>query len=301
MQNKNDSILDRQTYEAVCEEADRMLRESDTLGVFPTSVKQVLLTANVEEVYGPILDASFLDTMREKARGVLKSAVDKVLGLLDSVARLIFVDRTILKVRQDFIRLHEAGHAYMPWQDQTYTIIEECKKTVSPDIADQFDVEANVFASEVLFQRDAFINEASDYEFGISVPKELSNKYGASIYASIRQYVSKNYHCCIVLVLNNPEPITGEGFRSSVRRIISSTKFDQSFNSVKWPSYFTPNDILGKFIPVSKRRMSGPFNYSLIDDNGDNHEFIGEVFTNTYQIFILLHHNKSLTTSRIIL
>ena len=48
------------------------------------------------------------------------------------------------------------------------------------DVADLFDREANVFATEVLFQLDNFINETNDQEFGIFVPVRTSKKYGAS-------------------------------------------------------------------------------------------------------------------------
>lgn len=300
MLKPNDSILDEIAYRNVCKEADKILAESDSLGIFPTPIDQILHVAKVEEVPDKVLDASFLDSMKDKAQGALKSALKKVLGLYDAVSRLIFIDRNVMRVKQDFIRLHEAGHAYMPWQDQAYLIVEECSGTLSSDVADQFDVEANVFASQVLFQNDAFINEASDHAFSISVPRDLSKKFGASIYASIRQYVAKSYHCCTVLVLNSPEYIPGDGFRASKRRIICSERFLSQFPADAWPAYFTSRDEIGKLVPHNGRKMSGKRTLGLTDNNGELHEFVGEAFTNSYQVFVLLHKAKALTASRII-
>ncbi len=61
-----------------------------------------------------------------------------------------------------------------------YAVVEDCKLSLDPAVADQFDREANVFASEVLFQLDGFITEARDHDFGIGVPLKVGKKYGAS-------------------------------------------------------------------------------------------------------------------------
>src|SRR5690606_18053903 len=99
--------------------------------------------------------------------------------------------------------------------------------------------EANVFATEVLFQLDSFIEEAADHDFGIRVPLKLNKKYGSSAYAAIRQYVSKNHRDCAVLVLNPPEVLPGDGFRASLRRSVLSPSFKAKFE-LDWPSWFTP-------------------------------------------------------------
>ena len=282
-------------------EATRMLRESDTLGFFPTPIEQILSTAKVKEVKDQVLDESFLREIRYKVSNSLKSALKKVLGLFDAVSGLIFIDKSLYIKKQNFIRLHEVGHAYMPHQSSMYKVVEECDYTLSPDVADQFDVEANVFASEILFQNDTFINEAVQSEFSIQVPLKLSKKFDASIYASIRQYVSKHYLCCIVLVLNTPEFNFGDGFKSTFRRLESSPKFKLMFSKQVWPEHFTANDPIGEMIPIGGKRMSGRKQLPLTDDNGTIHEFTAEAFTNTYQVFILMHLNSALTTTRIII
>jgi Zn-dependent peptidase ImmA (M78 family) len=109
--------------------------------------------------------------------------------VLDAVARLVYIDRTVLVVKQTFLKLHETAHAFMPWQRDLYRVVEDCEKTISPEMSEQFDREANVFASEVLFQLETFTEEAAGYDFGILVPVKLHSKYGASIYSAVRRYV----------------------------------------------------------------------------------------------------------------
>lgn len=297
----NDSQLDYQSYLAVQAESKKILYEADAIGIFPTPIDQILHAAKVEELEEQVLDQSLLSEIRHKFSDSLKTALNKVLGLFDAVSRLIFVDKSLYIKKQNFIRLHECGHAYMPHQNQMYKAVEECEYTLSADVADQFDIEANVFASEVLFQNDAFINEALQSDFSIRVPMKLSKKFDASIYASIRQYVSKHHHCCTVLVLNQPEMCSVKGFKATLRRIETSEKFKNEFSEKKWKAYFSPDDEIGQLIPLGNRRMSGRKQIPLRDNNGVLHEFTAEAFTNTYQTFILMHHNRALASTRIIM
>lgn len=156
-----------------------------------------------------------------------------------------------------------------------------------------------LFAAEVLFQLDTFAQEAEQKEFSILTPVGMSKKYGASVYASIRQYVSKNLRACTVLVLNPPELVEGDGFRATYRRSVPSPSFLELFGVIEWKDYYTPDDEIGAIIPVSKR-MSGQHLIALHDRNGDRHECIAEAFTQGHQVFILIHAVRTLTAFSII-
>src|SRR5207249_2541404 len=135
-----------------------------------------------------VLAEGFLGSMRRKAESSLKSALSKVWGLFDARDRLVFIDRAVKAAKQVFLKLHETAHAVLPWQRNLYAVVEDGEQELDPDIAELFDREANVFATEVLFQLDTFAEEAAGYDFGIGVPLKLSKKYGSSAYAAVRQY-----------------------------------------------------------------------------------------------------------------
>ena len=250
-----------------------------------------------EDVLG---NPGFLARMRKKAGGALRSALSKVMGIFDAKAGEIFIDRTLHLVKQTFIRLHESAHAYLPWHRPMYSVVEDCAHSIDPDVAELFDREANVFASEVLFQIDSFITEANDHPIGIFVPVKLSKKYGASIYSSVRQYVTKNHRTCAVLVLEPPELIPNDGFRAALRRPVYSETFNQQFSDTTWPDYFTPDDKIGEMVPVGSRRASGKRLLELVDNNGDRHECLAEAFTQTYQVFILIYVVRALTARTVL-
>jgi IrrE N-terminal-like domain len=285
----------------VRKEAERALREAGVLGVLPTSIHQIMAVANVEEVKEDVLSPGFIARMRVKAGDALKRAVSKVMGLFHATAGLIFLDQTLMAVKKRFVGLHESGHGFMPWQRPMYAVVEDCEKSLDPEAAELFDREANVFASEVLFQLDTFRDMAESRPFEIWTPVRLAKTFDASIYASVRQYVTKNRRACAVIVLNMPELIEGHGFRATLRRPIQSVAFTEMFGVYAWKSYYTPDDDIGAFIPLGKRRASGKRSFALADRNGDRHECVGESFTQGHQVFILIHAVRTLTATRILL
>jgi hypothetical protein len=163
-----------------------------------------------------------------------------------------------------------------------------------------FDREANVFATEVLFQLDSFAEEAAAHEFGIEVPLKLQRKYGSSAYAAVRQYVSKNHRDCVVLVLEPPAHADGDGFRATLRRAVASPSFRMKFD-LNWPPHFTPGDEVGAMVPAGHRRMSRARTITLVDRNGVRHECVAEAFKTPYQVFVLVHAARTLTRTTIIM
>ncbi|MGP0061095.1 MAG: ImmA/IrrE family metallo-endopeptidase [Beijerinckiaceae bacterium] len=263
-----------------------------------------MTVAKVEEVREDVLNPGFIAKLRSKAEQAgqaLKRAVSKVMGIFQAASGLVFLDQTLMAVKKRFVRLHESGHGFMPWQRPMYALVEDCEKSLDPEAADIFDREANVFASEVLFQLDTFHEMAEGERFEIWTPIRLAKKFDASIYASVRQYVSKNHRACAVVVLNTPELIEGDGFRATLRRAIQSQSFTEFFGTYSWKDAYTPDDEIGVFIPLQGRRSSGKRSLRLVDRNGDRHECVAESFTQTHQVFILIHAVKTLTTTRIIL
>jgi len=300
----DDSSLTDAQYRKVRQEAERALNKAGVRGVFPTPIDAIMQVAEVQEVKEDVLNPSFIDHLREKAglvTGALKKAVSKVLGIFHAPSGLIFIDRRMLKVKQRFVGFHEAGHGFMPWQRAMYSHVEDGDNELSPDAADLFDREANVFATEVLFQLDALEERTKDCNFSIYTPVDVADEFGASKYATIRQYVSKSQKNCAVIVLNKPVTKLGSGYCASLRRSVISPSFKQIFGDVRWPDEFTADDPIGAMIPLARNRSSGQRSMTLVDLNGETHELIAESFTNTYQVFVLIHSVRTLSTSRIIM
>ena len=300
MTKPDDNRFIRQPYRHVRKEAFRLLQEADALGTFPTPINDIMDAGKVTVAPENVLNEEFLCTIRHKAGPDLKTAVLKVIGLFDATERLIFIDNSVHLAKQNFLKLHETGHAVLPWQKNVYAVIEDSNQELTPNTVELFDREANVFAAEALFQNDGFIKEAVKQPFDIKVLINLSKKYGASIYASVCEYVGKNPSDCIVLVLNKPQgQFVGCGFRVRLLHTVASPSFQRKFSN-QWPAYFTSGDEIGSMVPLVVQRMSRSRQISLVDRNGTRHECLAEGFTNTYQIFILIHVVHTMTKTTVI-
>jgi Zn-dependent peptidase ImmA (M78 family) len=288
----------------VRKEAERALREAGALGVFPTPIAQIMAVAKVEEVKEDVLNPNFIAKLRAKAEQAgqaVKRALTKVIGLFHASAGLVFISKTLIAVKKRFVSLHEAGHGFMPWQRPMYALVEDCEKALDASTAELFDREANVFASEVLFQLDTFRDMAEGEAFEIWTPVNLARRFNASNYAAIRQYVSKSPRTCAVVVLNMPELVEGAGFRAELRRAIQSDGFTALFGAHAWKEAYTPDDPLGGLVPIGKRKASGKRSVGLKDRNGDLHDCIAESFSTGHNVFILIHALKTLSATRIYL
>ncbi|WP_168879495.1 ImmA/IrrE family metallo-endopeptidase [Rhizobium sp. P28RR-XV] len=205
----------------------------------------------------------------ERAASLIKSAIEKVRGIFDVQEDLIHVDDTVAESKQNFLKLHEAGHKHIPHQSKLFRWIQDCDRSLSPDVSDQFEREANIFASVVLFQDGRFAEMAADSAFGIKVPLALSKKFGASAYASMREYVRRNERPCAVIVLNPVEICPVLGMRSGLRRVELSPLFQKRFGELKLPEHVDRLSPLAEFVPLAGRRMSRPGTLRLEDKNGD--------------------------------
>lgn len=284
--------------------ARQALKSADALGFFPTPVDEVMHAAKVLVAEEDLADEKFLRKMRRQAKSAgqtLKRALDKILGVMHVAARLVYLDKAVHVAKLPFLKLHETAHAVLPWQKDIYAVTEDCKKTLAPEIADEFEREANVFAAEVIFQLDAFTQEAADHDTNILVPVRLSKRYGASIYSSVRRYVSTHHRACLVLVLEPPQVHQDLGFTCELRRVVSSESFREQFGKLNWPEYFSPDDEIGAAVPVGGKRMSGRRRVTLVDQNGNRNRCVAEAFTQTHQVFILVHSVTTLTKKRVLL
>jgi hypothetical protein len=170
---------------------------------------------------------------------------------------------------------------------------------LDPEISDQFEREANNFARFALFKGDTYARYAADCKFDIKLPITLAKKFGASNYASAREFARTHHRACGVYILEPIEYVKGHGAQAAVRRIEPSSSFVSRFGKPT-DTIITPDHSLGRVLPIG-RKMTRPTTVSLIDRNGDPHECVAEAFDTRHNIIILLYPVKALGKLTIIL
>ena len=178
-------------------------------------------------------------------------ALRKVLGALDYRRKAIYLDFSQQESRQRFIALHETGHGTLPWQRDLCLDDDE---TLSSDVKEEFEREANVFASEVLFQQEVFEEEASKLELTIKTPLALSRKFGASAQATARRYVERSPKRCAALVLDMKK-VAVNGI--SVRNFFASLSFCNEFGELHWPDICPAEHVFVRGALCGKKMLFG--------------------------------------------
>lgn len=304
MTKPDDSSLDPNDLHAVEERARCLLDRADAWDTFPVPIEDILDAANVQvaphSAFDPAAILAYLKGKATETGDVIKSAISKVFGLYDAGENLIHVDDTVVESKQTFLKLHETAHHDMPTHRKMFRFFQDCEKTLAPSIADQFEREANNFARFALFKGNTFSEYAADCAFEIKTPMKLAKKFGASVYASAREFARTNHRACVVYVLEKLEYAEGDGVRAPIRRIEPSPKFAAEFG-VPQDTVITPDHPLWPVVPPPGRRMTRPTSLSLLDQNGQAHECVAEAFDTTYNILILLYPEKALTAQTIIM
>lgn len=303
MTKPDDSSLDADQRRAVEERARKLLDRAAAWDRFPTPIEDILAAAQVKVApkgaFDPAAIMAYLVGKAANAAAHLKSAISKVFGIYDAGDQLIHIDHSVHVSKQTFLKLHETGHHEIPTHRKLFKIFQDCEKTLAPDIADLFEREANNFARFALFQGDGYGRVAADHPFAIRTPIKLAKQFGASVYASCREYARSNHRGCLVYVCERIEYCTSSGAHAKVRRIEPSPSFERQFGRPA-DTVITLDHILGPVLPVG-RKMTRPTSIALTDRSGQRHECIVEAFDTSYNVIILLYPVKALTSSTVIL
>lgn len=310
MMKPDDSTLTAEDLRIIEKRARDILNRASAWERFPTPIEDILAVARLRVSSHNLFDVkNIMAFLQEKARSAgrtilstgrkIKTAISKVLGLYDADVFEIHIDKTVNTAKQTFLTLHETGHHELPTHRKLYRLFQDCEKTLAPETSDQFDREANNFARFVLFQDDRFAKMAADCEFGIKTPLRLKSKFGASVYASVREYARTNHRACVVFALEPIEYVQGIGAKADLRRIEPSPEFKKHF-PLPTETEITVDHSLGPALPIYSK-MTKPHSLSIVDLNGTRHECLAEGFKTPFNVFILLYPIRALTASTIIM
>lgn len=291
MTRPDDSTLSPDDLKAIQKQARKLMDKADAWDIYPVPLEQILDAANVRVAHRSAFDlAEFLEFARDKAIEVgskVKKAISKTFGLYDAGDALIHIDESVKPSKQTFLTLHETGHHSIPTHRKMFRLFQDCEQTLHPDIADQFEREANNFARYVLFKGTAYMEQAADHPFGIKTPIKLAKTFGSSLYASAREFARTNAKACVVFVLEPVEFCDGIGPLAQVRRVEPSPEFLMRFGRPT-DRAVDENHVLWPVVPID-RKMSRPTPMQLTDRNGAVHDCLAEAFDTTHNILILLY------------
>lgn len=261
-----------------------ILKSSKSWGKFPTPVDAIV-------DYSDLIVNKTIDVTKihhgylSKISDSLLSALSKVRGIFDRKEKTIYLDLELNDKKKNFVKLHEVGHGVLPWQNATANFLDD-DNTLSLDYREQFEAEANAFASATLFQLDRFEAEMGKLEFGLKSAMALAKLFGGSNHAAIRRFVECSSNRCALLVLKDVSSI-GEVASCTVKDYFQSTKFSKEFGSMSWKGTLGFN---WPFVQdyYFKKRMKFEQTVSFVTPAGEM-EFFYDFFDTSYNAFVLIY------------
>lgn len=303
MAKPDDSSLTPDQLRAVEKRARQLLDRASVWERFPTPINDILAAAKLQvapvSIFNPASILAYIKNKAAYAAYSVKHAISKLFGVYDAEESVIHIDDTVKESKQNFLKLHETGHHEIPTHKKAFRFFQDCEKTLSPEISDLFEREANNFARYALFQGDGYAKVAADCAFEITTPIKLAKKFGASVYASAREFARTNSKACLVYILEPIEYVAGTGAQAAVRRIEPSPSFKAQFGCPA-ETVITLDHALGPILPLG-RKMTRARSLPIYDLNGTEHECLAEAFDTTFNVLILVYPVRALTASTIIM
>jgi len=268
-----------------------ILKSSKSLDVFPTPVDKIVeyceLNLSNENNFHNI-PKNFIP----KKLDAFKRMMGKILGALDREEKIIYIDPSLPGVKQNFVKLHEVAHDTIPWQKEIN--YHDDAYTLSPEVKEIFETEANYFASAGLFQLNRYEDEMNKLPLEIGSPIALAAKFGGSNHASIRRYAEVSKKRCALIVLEDKEK-NGHRYSLDLRNSFQSPSFTKEFGELSFPEKL--NSDFPFILDYSrKRRFHTEGSIQLMTKSGFE-DFTYHYFNNSYNVFVLIipvgERNKS--------
>ena len=243
--------------------AERLLDASGCRDILPTPLEQIAAIKNLELVTEDDSIFNYMKRLPKKAKKNFISATEKLRGASDLRNSIIFVptntNRTSTRAR--FATGHEIAHQFIDWHHISPHGYLDDEKTLSPQITDEFEKEANYLGTSLIYQGDAFIRKTRSVKPTISAILEFAQMHDASFMATAWQFVNASDES-VVVGFYYPRD-THLGINSPVFKLwkaVPSPKFEKGFDADEVMPEFLHNN--HEFVELALE--SSPDEYQLI-------------------------------------
>jgi uncharacterized protein DUF955 len=242
---KTKALLSPDTSPELIKLADRSLRRAGALGKLPTPIEDLIRAANItaeDDADGVV--QRFISTLNEQSQGWFRSALQKMRGIADLRQRAIYVPSDKAP-RQLFASAHEFGHEEIPWHhvvtNEVAAFYTDDDYSLGPNVQEKFDIEANFFASEIIFQGKRFVGHARDYRPSLHAVFLLADVHGASRQATLHRYIeAQDEIVAAISYLPSKYVVDQSGFRVlRAPRLIGTPKFLSRYGNIQIPEDLT--------------------------------------------------------------
>lgn len=277
--------------------ADRVLIAADAKGRLPTPMEDLLAASKIVEEKDPAgVVQRFLKSLNVQGRAIFQSSFQKLRGIADLRERAVYVPSDTAP-RKRFADGHELGHQILPWHNVLGNggprFYKDDDYSLSPRVSELFDIEANLFSSEIIFQGRDFTRRARDYQPSFDAAFLLADLHGASRQATLRRYVQEQDEVlALVSYLPSKYYVDARGLATlRAPRLFGSPTFIQRYADVQLPPELSSDHPWAQV-----REME-----SVCDGDIDLYcgsatvRFSWQAWWNSYDLFVLLRRKPGLS------
>lgn len=104
----------------------------------------------------------------------------------------------------DFPKFHEIAHYVLPnHREKLFYLCD--KEAMSPATKNDLEMEANLFAADLIYKGNQFSIESNSVEISFNSIVSLATKYGSSIESTTRRFVERSLFPCMSMVYTKEE------------------------------------------------------------------------------------------------
>jgi hypothetical protein len=223
----------------------------------------------------------------------------RIQAMLDTSERAVTFRSDLPIQQRNWGALHEIGHEFLPWQRQ---LLYFCPLLLLPThVQEQFEMEADIFASEAFFFGDRFSKYRAQGDWGLTTAIDLAeNVFGTSLHATFRHYVESSKKACCLLVWR-PTPSNGDLWTPGT----DTMSLHYYIKSPTFRGHIDPGQIADSDDIINKVYCESPdkvVKHQMKFRSQTNETFVadGESFSNSYTVFTLISQpqlRKQLTST----
>jgi hypothetical protein len=262
----------------------------------PIDLDDVRALLKLDRQYYSSVNDSWLQEKISKAKIAGKQLIERPTLLLDVVRKFdlkalwvpdrkrIMLDEAQPKPKWRWNETHEIIHSIVPWHDGA--MMGDTEYSLTPDCHEQVEAEANYGAGRLLFLQGHFDTFVRSSKPSFDLVQAAKKEFGNTLTTSFWRLVETLEIPALGVVGKHPHHD-----RQSIdpqqpfRYFIRSRSFLDQFSSI------TDADVMGmirSYCGWKKRGPLGERELVLTDDNGEEHVFLFETFSNTHDVLTLI-------------
>jgi hypothetical protein len=200
----------------------------------------------------------------------------------------ILIDRAQPEPKWRWSETHEIIHSVVPWHEGA--MLGDTEYSLTPDCHEQIEAEANFGAGRLLFLQGIFEQFVRDSKPTFKLVEQAKKRFGNTLTTSFWRLVETLDIPALGIVTQHPRyPRDDLDAANPCRYFIRSRKFLQEFSGISEQDAF---GMLRSYCAYKKRGPLGQAELVLRDDNGDEHIFLFETFSNTHDVLTLITYVK---------